>query len=84
MVFYPYYITCSRCKHRNRLARSPRESIELALRGKAGTCKGKNCTHKLKPQLNTQRPMMRTIKAQLESEGVRVAKPGSDTDWHKR
>ncbi len=79
MVYYPYYICCSTCKHRNRPDSSPRRGIEKALRGNAGNCKG--CGKKLRPTLSTERPMTREIKARLEVEGVKLAKPGHDIDW---
>ena len=68
MAFWKgFHITCSRCGHRNRPSKSPREGIRLALTGQLAPCRG--CGKELRPKLS-DRPLLRQVRDELEREGV--------------
>jgi len=64
-----FYLICSRCGHKNRPHKSPREGVRLTLTGKAGSCRG--CGKKINPRLS-DRPLIRKVRAQLQAAGIKT------------
>ena len=64
MVYRNLYIVCGQCGHRNRPHPSPRMTAELALLGKLGCCKGRNCGKELKVQMR-ETPLVKRVKEDL-------------------
>ena len=69
-IFYvPFVITCSKCRHRNRPHKSPREGIRMGFLGTIPPCKG--CGKVLRPNMATlTRPLAREVRSELIREGL--------------
>ena len=66
-IFRNFYITCHACGHRNRPAKSPRESVRLTLTGHIGPCRG--CGEPLRPEV-ADRPLVRLMRDELRAQGI--------------
>lgn len=66
--FTPFVVTCGGCGHRNLPDRSPKVGIRLALLGQLPCCR--SCGKQLRLTKLTDRPLVRTVRAQLVQEGL--------------
>ncbi len=70
MVYHNLYIVCGKCGHRNRPHPSNRVTVEMALLGKLGNCKGRTCGKPLSVPNLRETPLVKRIKADLTSRGL--------------
>lgn len=67
-----FVITCSQCGHKNMPHRSPREGIRLTLIGQVGNCKGCGKVLKTNRLLQSTRPLVLKVRAELAAAGVKT------------